>query len=133
MRKIILFSLIVAFLSCLQLNPVAAAGDQPVAEEYAIYGTLLDHLYGGGETKLLVIESKTDSYSVREGGLDQHIAFITRGLPDIRDEVITDFFSKNHKRCPLGNQFELKVQSELVAKQEIDRILGRDPYRGWEK
>jgi hypothetical protein len=104
------------------------------AEEYTVYSALIAAWYIGDETKLIVTDDHTYTYTwwhLTED-LDSRLSYVQQSLPDLTQEIIADFKAKNQQSHPLKPLFDLSVEYILVSEEEIQKIF-QSGMDGWDK
>lgn len=88
--------------------------DGPDADEYAIYSLLLNQLHPADSYVVI-----NDHTTVKPFTRTKRKFQFAGGLPR---EIRADFETKNQKRYPLEDQFNLKVKTIFLSQEEIDKL-----------
>jgi hypothetical protein len=106
------------------VNSPVFAKTTPEADEYAIYRVVLNELYLGKETYLIINNCTNTKWTtsiprtLRRAAKEMRKTF-SRELQD-------DFETKNQSRHEFENQFEVTAEIVLLSQREIDRLIGND-------
>ena len=105
-----------------------AAENAAEAEEYAVYSALIQSMYvdagtsfGGGRPELIVIQDQTQLGPVTT--LSETLEGISHAWPDLPDETLTDFETKNKSPQALKPLFSLDVEYAFFSDKEMDEIF----------
>ncbi|MGA1790561.1 MAG: hypothetical protein ACMUIM_03670 [bacterium] len=90
--------------------------DQGVgAEEYAVYSAYIRQSEYGKKDKLLIQENTSTHISKNDPfTMDALVARLPEQMPQIAQETIYDFYSRNQKSYPLGKFFNIDTEYDLV-------------------
>ena len=138
MKEIIFIVLLIVF-GCLNLFPQETLTGVS-EEEYKFISEVL----GGSENSLLVINNETIPARIVEKNLSKsHVSngfyeekTLKEMIPDLTDEIIKDFNSKNLKSHQVERKFTFAGKYELVNKWDLNNIFSsngfEDLFKSWE-
>jgi hypothetical protein len=102
-------------------------------EEYAVYSNLIEFWYVNKDIHLIVIEDYTEpgEWGWR-GALEDGQPFLLEAWPEVADEVISHFKTRNKNPGRLKPLFSLSVPYMLIGNHEVEDIFQPD-RDGWEE
>jgi hypothetical protein len=96
-------------------------------EEYAVYSALLKELFIKDDTKLLVIQNRTQfsEYPYNYEGItsDERIRQMRKNYPSVSVDTLIDFDSKYMQPSELSPKFSLPIKYILIDKLPAERLL----------
>ena len=113
------------FVSILLFLPALWASDRPTMEEYGIYSTVIEKLYVGQKTNLVVISDQTSVDMLRSdswGFLTESIQkrsketgmWSTAALAKLSPATFEDFKARNNETSNIQNAIFLSVKNVTV-------------------
>jgi len=96
--------------------------DAAEAEEYIIYTVLLEKW---SFAWVVVIEDHTRCDAYFREKPSERLQWVKEGMPELEQETLDDFFSKNEQSHPLGNFFSVKARIVLLSQEEHKEIFER--------
>jgi hypothetical protein len=108
---------------------MVASPETNEAEEYAVYSSLIESWYVNNNTRLIVIEDDSEPGTSGEV-LDDSLKPLLEELPDVTEELIDAFKTRNRQHVPLKPLLSLSVPYVLIGNKEMDAIFHRD-RDGW--
>lgn len=103
-------------------------------EEYRVYSAVLNSLYIGEETKLIVMQDSTDIfplYDTRDSTLNKMKNLIKKHFKGIHPSTIDDFVKKNKKRHKIEKKLFIRTKYTLISDKEIAEIF--KDTQGWDR
>jgi hypothetical protein len=108
-----------------------ATSDDVLAEEYEVYSALIQTRFiDATHPTLIVIKDTTAKAGVGLFLLRDAVGAIRDEWPELGDEVLDDFQTKNQTSAVLEGRFTLNVKHELISEQGLQSILSTNG--GWE-
>jgi hypothetical protein len=112
-------------------STTAVASDERLAEEYEAYSALIQSVYiDATRPALIVIEDTTAKADA--SALSPRLAVGAMGSlwPELGDEILSDFKTKNQTPSVLVRRFTLSVKYAFISEQELASISSVNS--GWE-
>lgn len=108
-------------------STTAAASDDGLAEEYEVYGALIQSAY---HNALIIIEDTTANPVSRPFSPSDAARFMRNYHPELGDEIWSDFTTKNEKPSLLERRLTLSVKYVFISTQELQSIFSDSS--GWD-
>jgi hypothetical protein len=103
------------------------------SEEYALYSLLIESWYVNDNTRLIVIEDEDQNELDLWGeSLENSLEPLIEGLPDVSEEMIDVFRTRNIQPVPLKRLLSLSVPYVLIGSKEMEDIFQIDKD-GWDE
>jgi hypothetical protein len=100
-------------------------------EEYVVYATLIESWYVSDNTHLIVIEDYI-GLDLWGDNLEERLASIKEAFPNLTEEIMADFKTRNSQPSPLKPLIPLKVPYVLISSQEMEDLFQINE-NGWDE
>jgi hypothetical protein len=91
-------------------------------EEYIIYSVVVGATCAQDPNCFIALEDQTASINSFVRNWDKTVVLIKRKMPNLRQDTLNDFYSKNGNPCALKAAFKLKVEYVFISKKESEVI-----------